>query len=187
MTKYVRFLTIMLFSFVSVLSLAPTPAHAQYQNNYQPVYRVETYGAVKNQSGVDNSGAFNRAIAAASSAGGGIVEVDSGTYWAQGSIVLKQNVWLRGKSASTSIIKLANDKIASLDNFTKSGAQGNKQYAFIRTDHANAATTTLRNCSVSSCRINTKFRINPPRSPSVRSGCCPPASIPGRAHRCRPR
>lgn len=125
-----------------VMALLALPARAQVTFTTGPrVYRAADYGAVPNASSINNATAINAAIAAASADGGGIVDLDAGTFWVRSSVVLKQNVWVRGKSASTTAIKLGSDSIASLDSFTKSGAQGNKQYALVRTDHASAGTT----------------------------------------------
>jgi hypothetical protein len=64
------------------------------------VFNVRRYGAVGNDRNNDTP-AFNRAIAAANRAGGGVVEVPAGTYLAGGSIHMLSNVTLRLEAGST--------------------------------------------------------------------------------------
>jgi len=53
--------------------------------------------------------AINAAIASLSTAGGGVIELMQGTYTMTTAILIKSNVWLRGKGEST-ILKLASDR-----------------------------------------------------------------------------
>lgn len=65
-----------------------------------PVFNVKNYGATGNGSSND-AGAVNKAIAAANSAGGGIVEFPSGTYKIGASVHMMSNVTLNLESGST--------------------------------------------------------------------------------------
>ncbi|HEX4725807.1 MAG TPA: glycosyl hydrolase family 28 protein [Pseudonocardiaceae bacterium] len=65
-----------------------------------PVFNVRTFGA-KGDGSNNDAPAVNKAIAAANSAGGGIVEFPSGTYEAGGSIHMMSNVTIQLDSGST--------------------------------------------------------------------------------------
>jgi hypothetical protein len=79
---------------ISVLGLAATPAAAA------GTFNVKSFGATGNGSSND-SPAFDKAITAANSAGGGTVEVPAGTYKAGSTIHLKSNVTIQLDSGST--------------------------------------------------------------------------------------
>jgi polygalacturonase len=63
------------------------------------IFNITSYGAVSNGT-TSNTTAFKNAIAAAVAAGGGVVDVPSGT-WLTGPIVLKSNIELHLESGST--------------------------------------------------------------------------------------
>jgi polygalacturonase len=63
------------------------------------IFNITSYGAVGNGT-TKNTTAFKNAIAAAVAAGGGVIDVPSGT-WLTGPIVLKSNIELHLESGST--------------------------------------------------------------------------------------
>ena len=63
------------------------------------IFNITSYGAVSNGT-TSNTTAFKNAIAAAVAAGGGVIDVPSGT-WLTGPIVLKSNIELHLESGST--------------------------------------------------------------------------------------
>jgi hypothetical protein len=67
-------------------------------------FNVKSYGAAG--TGSDDTGAINSAIAAAASAGGGIVIFPAGTYVVAGSISLTSGVHLQGVGADSSILSV---------------------------------------------------------------------------------
>ncbi len=77
-------------------SASAQPAHPAAT----PVFNVKSFGATGNGS-TNDTPAINKAIAAANKAGGGIVEVPSGTFKAGGSIHMMSNVTIQLDSGST--------------------------------------------------------------------------------------
>ncbi|MFI0449866.1 glycosyl hydrolase family 28 protein [Actinomadura sp. 6N118] len=63
-------------------------------------YSVRSYGATGNGS-TNDTGAINRAIDAASAAGGGVVQFPAGTYRSANSIHMKSNITIQLDSGST--------------------------------------------------------------------------------------
>jgi polygalacturonase len=79
----------------ALLAFWPSAAHAA-----TPVFNVKSYGATGNGT-TNDTPAINKAITAANKAGGGIVEVPSGTFLAGSSIHLLSNVTIQLDKGST--------------------------------------------------------------------------------------
>jgi hypothetical protein len=84
-----------------------------------PVFNVKTYGATANDS-TNDTPAINKAIAAANQAGGGIVEVPSGTFTAGSSIHMMSNVTIQLDAGS--VVK------GTATGYDKREANPNDQY-----------------------------------------------------------
>lgn len=69
------------------------------------------YGGIvlqaKMTGGANDAAAVNAAINTVSAAGGGVVEIPAGNWWA-GGILMKSNVWLRAKGRGVTTLKLPN-------------------------------------------------------------------------------
>lgn len=84
------------------------------------VFNVRDYGAVGN--GVaDDTGSIQSAIAAASSAGGGIVVLPAGTYITSGGLTVPTKVAVVGSGTSATTLKLKNATSGSADILRATG------------------------------------------------------------------
>lgn len=88
---------------------------ARFLNLTPRVIDAAAFDAIASD-GVDDSDELNAAIEAAA-VDGGVVELDVGQYDVSETVILRANVWVRGKGSST-VIKLADNAQSTLTNFT---------------------------------------------------------------------
>ncbi|MEZ0072442.1 glycosyl hydrolase family 28 protein [Planotetraspora sp. GP83] len=88
------------WAWLTALVVLAAPAVAVNPASAAATFNVRDYGAAGNGS-TNDTAAINKAITAANSAGGGIVQFPSGTYKSSNTIHLKSNVTIQLDSGST--------------------------------------------------------------------------------------
>lgn len=105
------------------------------------IFPIENYGAVVNGS-TDDTAAWTAAIAAATSAGGGVVTMGRGTTIVTRISVAASNIYIRGLGAGVSVIKEKSAGNRTLVYFNDTGTISNVGISDVTVD-GNAANQTI--------------------------------------------